>query len=237
VTDWFTHLVAECRLDSSTADALQEDGFAMIDGPLPPERLNALALAYDRVVDEATSPDKSIGRTSTRVYDLVNRGAEFDLLYVHAPLLGAACQVVGGPFKLSNMLARTLHPRANAQAWHADVKPGEDGWPMLGFILMLDEFTPENGATRFLPGSHEDPNAVESAPESDLVPACGDRGRMVVYHGSVVHGHGPNLTDRPRRSIQGAYVPRGARGFGLAERMTPGTRARIGELAAYLIAG
>lgn len=27
-------------------------------------------------------------------------------------------------------------------------------WPLVGFILMIDEFRPDNGATRFVPGSH-----------------------------------------------------------------------------------
>ena len=108
---------------------------------------------------------------------------------------------------------------------------------MLGFILMLDAFTPENGATRFLPGSHNDPRPLESAREQDPVPATGDRGCLVIFHGSILHGHGSNATDRPRRSIQGAYIPRDARGFGLADRISESTRSRIGKLAEYLIAG
>jgi len=234
--DWFQRTADECRLDSSTAEELDVNGFAVIDGPVIPAGMDALTLAYDRVVGETIGADKSVGRTTTRVHDLVNRGAEFDCLYVHGPALAASFHVVRRPFKLSNLLARTLHPRSGAQTWHTDVVPGQDGWPMLGFILMLDRFTAENGATRFLRGSHTHAMDARSVLESDLVPACGDRGCMVVYHGAVVHGHGSNATDRPRRSIQGAYIPRDAQGFGLAERMTTDTRARIGGLAEYLIA-
>jgi hypothetical protein len=234
--EWFQRLIEGCRLESSAADSLAADGFAVIDGPAPPEPLKALSSAYDRAVAEATASERSVGATTTRLHDLVNRGAEFDGLYLHPPLLAAARQVVGHPFKLSNMLARTVHPRAQAQRCHTDVAPGQDGWPMLGFILMLDPFTAENGATRFLRGSHKDSRAIESAREQELVPATGDRGCMVIFHGSVIHGHGRNVTDRARRSIQGAYIPRHARGFGLADRMTHDTRIRIGELAEYLIA-
>ncbi len=104
---------------------------------------------------------------------------------------------------------------------------------MLGFIVMLDEFTPDNGATRFVPASQ---HAVAQPSIEDSVPACGPAGSIIVYNGSAWHGHGANATDRPRRSIQGAYIRRDAEGFGLAARMRPETLARIGPLARHLLA-
>src|SRR3954469_3380971 len=121
MTDWFQCIVDKHRLESSTAEALDVDGFAVIDGPVPRTRIDALTSAYDRVVEAATPIDKRVGRTTTRVHDLVNRGPEFDCLYVHPPALAASCRLINGPFKLSNLPARTLHPRASAQPWHTDV--------------------------------------------------------------------------------------------------------------------
>jgi ectoine hydroxylase-related dioxygenase (phytanoyl-CoA dioxygenase family) len=37
---------------------------------------------------------------------------------------------------------------------HVDVERTSTGWPLLGFIFMVDEFTANNGATRFIAGSH-----------------------------------------------------------------------------------
>lgn len=238
MTDWFLRLAAECQLDASSARALQDDGFTVIEGPVPIAKLDELVAAYDTALDEATEPDKKVGRTTTRVHDLVNRSAAFDDLYLHPPLLAACCQTIGQPFKLSNMLGRTLHAGSGADELHVDFARDQDGWPMVGFILMIDEFSPENGATRFWPGSHGHTVAAEpgSIPPSELVPASGPRGAVVVYNGSVVHGHGPNRTDRPRRSIQGAYIRRNATGFGLASRMPLATSERVGPLARYLIA-
>ena len=108
---------------------------------------------------------------------------------------------------------------------------------MLGFIVMIDEFRQENGATLFAPGSHTAHCSKPAASFrlSDVVAACGPAGSVIVYNGSVVHGHGPNQTDAPRRSIQGAYIRREAQGFELASRMLPDTRNRIGPLAHCLI--
>src|SRR5215510_7679181 len=108
--DWFQRLAAECRLDAAVARALEHDGFAVIEGFVSPASLEPLILAYERAMREADAPDKAIGRTTTRVHDLVNRGSEFDDLYVREPVLAACCQTIGRPFKLSNMLGRTLHP-------------------------------------------------------------------------------------------------------------------------------
>jgi len=65
---------------------LQERGFVVIPGPTRPD---LLANAYTADVASATSDDIWIGSTSTKVNDFVNRGAEFDNLYVFPPLLEA----------------------------------------------------------------------------------------------------------------------------------------------------
>jgi ectoine hydroxylase-related dioxygenase (phytanoyl-CoA dioxygenase family) len=60
---------------------------------------------------------------------------------------------------------------------------------------------------------------------------------VIVYNGSVWHGHAANSTDKPRRSIQGAYIRREAQsGINLPARMRPETLARISPLAKYVLA-
>ena len=104
---------------------------------------------------------------------------------------------------------------------------------MVGFILMIDDFTPENGATCFALGS-QGMEALSVSPS--LVRACSPAGSVIVFNGSVWHGHGPNLTDTPRRSIQGAYIRRSeTSGETLPTRMRPETLDRIGALAKYLL--
>ena len=235
--DWFRWFAAECVLPEDDAQQLDELGFVVIEGPVPAAKWDPLIQAYDEAMRDTLAPDKAVGRTSTRVHDFVNRGAAFDALYVHPPALAAACHTIKQPFKLSNLLGRTLHPHAGAQELHVDFARDQFGWPMLGFILMIDEFRQENGATLFAPGSHKltSPNPVKSVGMPDLPPACGPAGSVIVYNGSVVHGHGSNQTDHPRRSIQGSYVRRDAAGFDLASRVRPETRERISPLAGYLI--
>jgi ectoine hydroxylase-related dioxygenase (phytanoyl-CoA dioxygenase family) len=114
-----------------------------------------------------------------------------------------------------------------------DVKRDSADWPLVGFILMIDEFRSDNGATRFAPGSHRWPRAPESGGE---VPACGPAGAMLIFNGSVAHGHGANSSDEPRRSLQGAFIPRDGRAAtDFTGRMSSETSARLSGLARHLL--
>jgi ectoine hydroxylase-related dioxygenase (phytanoyl-CoA dioxygenase family) len=236
--DWFNLIASSSELPKEAAQELREAGFVVVAGPVAPAALAPLAAAYDAAVSSADPADIGAGRTTTRVHDFVNRGPEFDELYIHKPILGACCSVIGRPFKLSTMLARTLNPNSPAQELHVDFRREADGWPMVGFIIMIDDFRRENGATRFVPRSHLWPEVPSELPADygGRVSACGPAGSVIIYNGSVWHGHGPNVTSQPRRSIQGAYIRREARaGVNMATRMRPDTLSPIGGLAKYLL--
>jgi len=229
-------------LPCDAASGLQERGFVVLPGVVASDRIERLADAYDHAVASAAGDDVRIGSASTRVTDFVNRGSEFDDLYVFPPLLEACGRVIGRPFTLSSFHARTLRPGASADGLHVDVRRDSADWPLLGFIVMVDEFRRDNGATRFVPGSHlwagtpadsmPDPRA--NHPEQLL--ACGAAGSLLVFNGSAWHGHTANISSAPRRSLQGAFIPRDGRaGTDFAARMQPETRARLGPIARQLL--
>jgi ectoine hydroxylase-related dioxygenase (phytanoyl-CoA dioxygenase family) len=223
------------------AHELDDNGFIVIKPPVTPPLFSQLSAAYDAAVSLADRADISVGSTTTRVSDFVNRGADFDEIYIYAPILGACCSLIGRPFKLSTLHARSVHPYAGAQELHIDYQREGDGWPMVGFIIMVDEFSRDNGATRFILGSHMWP-AMNDARQPDSVRkkeevACGPPSSVIIYNGSVWHGHGANTTAKPRRSIQGAYIKRDAKpAIDQAQRIRGETLCRISPLAKYVLA-
>jgi ectoine hydroxylase-related dioxygenase (phytanoyl-CoA dioxygenase family) len=229
-------------LSNAACRELDEAGFTIIPGPVPAADLAQLAADYDTVVNNADPRDVSIGSSTTRVDDFVNRGPAFDALYVYSPVLEASHRIIKEPFKLTTMHARTLRIGLPAQNLHVDFERDSRGWTMVGFIFMVDAFGNNNGATRFVPGSHlwsaipPDLPGDRKADYPGQVLACGPAGSVIVYNGSVWHGHTVNRSGQPRRSIQGAYIRRNARSSpGLSVHMQPETLARISPLAKYVL--
>jgi hypothetical protein len=240
-SEWHQVLAADMQLPEAAATELREQGFTIVPGPELPGGHDQYSVAFDKAVREADPADVSV-RSSTRINDFVNRGAEFDGIYTFAPLLGACVAVIGKPFKLSGMRARILEPGAPVEALHVDVKQGAKDWPLLGAIFMIDAFTSDNGATRFVPGSHlraADPrdcmaSAVDAHEEQVL--ACGSAGSLIIFNASVWHGHSANRSQGRRRSIQAHFVARDAQeSTHHAGRMREETLLRLGPLARYVL--
>ena len=243
--DWHSIIASESHLSPDTARQLRDSGFVVLPSPVIPGGHEQLLRAYDRAVATADPSDVHTSRTgtSTRVNNFVNQGPEFDGIYIYPPVLSACCHIIGGPFKLSGLRARTLHAGAPAEGLHVDVKHQANGWPLVGCILMVDAFTSENGATRFVPGSHLQTwepgdvmsNPTDNHPEQVLV--CGHAGSMIIFNASVWHGYSANKSSTPRRSIAAHFVPREAQASSddPSQRTHPETLQRISDLAKYVL--
>ena len=241
--DHFQQIRSGSRLPHQSVRQLVELGFVVFPGPVSGTSLDELSAAYDEVMAGAAGPDFKIGSTTNRMSDLMSYGSVFHRVYLHPTLLEACSRIIGEPFKLSSFLARTLRPETPAQELHADLVRGSEDGPLLGFILMIDSFREENGATRFVPMSHKwiglpcDRLSDPRAKYPGEVLACGERGKMIIFNGAIWHGHTANVTPGSRRSIQGYFVRRNARsGFDFRNRLPSGAHSRMSPLARYLLA-
>jgi ectoine hydroxylase-related dioxygenase (phytanoyl-CoA dioxygenase family) len=73
---------------------------------------------------------------------------------------------------------------------------------MVNCLLMIDDFTKENGGTRLLPYSHlkeEKPSDEEFFKNS--IQITGKKGSMLVFDSNVWHSSAPNVTNFGRRGI------------------------------------
>src|ERR1700682_6060982 len=109
--DWFSVIAAGSELPASAVRELNDVGFVVIPGPVAPPQLERLAAVYDAAVSAADPADFGSGRTTTRVWDFVNRAPDFDDLYVYQPILEACCRIIGVPFHLEYHACTGGEPR------------------------------------------------------------------------------------------------------------------------------
>ena len=125
--DWFSVIAAGSELPASAVRELDAVGFVVVPGPVAPPQLSRLAAVYDAAVSAADPADVGSGRTTTRVWDFVNRAPDFDGLYVYRPILEACCRVISAPFHLGHGACTSGEPR-RTRAGTPRGLPAHDRW-------------------------------------------------------------------------------------------------------------
>ncbi len=123
---------------------------------------------------------------------------------------------MGAPFKLSSILGRTLrphtHPRSSCGYSSATQKICR--WSASFLWWMSSDLTmgPPGLYRAHIPGRNpraSDARSQDPSSEGEVV-ACGRGGSLILFNGSIWHGHTANISSEPRRSIQGYFVRRNA---------------------------
>ncbi len=149
-----------------------------------------------------------------RLANLVDKGEIFEQLIAMPRVLELVGHVVGSRFKLSSFNARSANPRSNdAQPLHCDAGalPDDSGFWVCNTIWLLDDFTPQNGATRVVPGSQHwrkfphDVLADPAAPHPEEVLLLAPAGSVVVMNTHAWHGGTANRTANHRRALHAFY--------------------------------
>lgn len=118
-------------------------------------------------------------------------------------------------FKLSSLNARSSDPWSRkCQPLHCDASPvaDESGFWVCNTIWLLDDFTPDNGATRIVPGSQHWRKAPQQeladprAPHPEEVLVLGKAGTVVAMNTHAWHGGTANRTGQPRRALHAFYT-------------------------------
>jgi ectoine hydroxylase-related dioxygenase (phytanoyl-CoA dioxygenase family) len=199
---------------------LDEQGFVLLEGVIPPaflaELRGRLLELYGEEGDRAGHEFKTEAH-ATRLANLVDKGDVFQRAIVLPDVLAGVRHVLGGEIKLSSLNARSADPGSEAgQPLHVDMGavPDERGYWVCNTVWMLDEFTPENGATRMVPGSHrwgtrpQDVLADPMAPHPDEVLLLGKAGSIAIMNAHLWHGGTANRSASPRLALHAFYCRR-----------------------------
>jgi len=192
---------------------MKRDGWVIFPGVLSAEfieRLNAdLAKAYD-ICRSVQVKNGIAENTDGSVHHLVGLGDSFFELLEKMPLWGYIKEYFGGNFILNSLGGIINMPGGSTYASnvHRDIRTFSGNLRlMLNMLVMLDDFTEENGATYLCTGSHlqpEKPANDEFFTNSDR--AIGKAGSIVLFDSNLWHAAGENRTKNLRRCITPTFT-------------------------------
>src|SRR5215472_7321852 len=187
------------------ARRLMGDGYVVVTGMMAPGGVQNAHADLDRLLRATRTGRNSFeGFGTQRIYALFAKTRVFDAAATHPLLLGVLDQVLGH-YQLSAPVGICIGPGERAQVLHRDdgIYPVPEPHPPLVVNTMwpLDEFTEQNGATRFIAGSHLWEPGRQPAEGDRIEQAIMSPGSVLFYLGSLWHGGGANQTGQPRLGV------------------------------------
>lgn len=201
-------------------DMLNDEGYAILPGALDAagvtEVRSRLLLAAEASEADGVptrgypfDPDQA----NVRVFHLFNLDPVFQELIAHSSALFFVRALLGADFLISNFSANITAPGSARMQLHADQGYVMPPWPAAPLACnvawLLDDFTEENGGTRYVPRSHLRGTNPSSADEVASVPIIAPAGSLLVMDGRLWHQTGANQSQDCRRAaLFGYYVRR-----------------------------
>ena len=236
-------------LSATQITQLDEQGFTLIEQVIDDAWLPLLRQAFDDIYEaEGAEAGKEVAQMEgvRRLADLVNKGEVFDRVYLQPMLLAIVGHILKRPFKLHSLNGHDPLRGHGMQTLHADSgEPCTPGGPyhVVNSMWMLDDFTPDNGGTRLIPGSHLRPGRVgdyvedRNADHPEQIQLTGKAGSVAVFNGSVWHSSYLNRSGASRRTLHCAFIGREHKQqTDQRQHLRPETAARLSPLARYILA-
>jgi ectoine hydroxylase-related dioxygenase (phytanoyl-CoA dioxygenase family) len=199
----------------------EEHGFAVLPDVLSADAVasaRSALVAAARASEARGMPTRlealDPGGRNVRIYELVEHAPVFGELAVHPKVLPLVDALLSDDALLSNFTANIALPGSRAMNAHCDqstVMP--EPWPVmfaLNAIWCLDATDEENGATRYLPGSHRITcfADVPDDPTLGMKSFEAAAGSVVLMHGRMWHTSGANVSEDRERALLFAFYAR-----------------------------
>ena len=196
---------------AALAHAVATDGYAewpgFVSGPL----LESLTAASEALL---SGPHARPYPKSTRVWDLYLLGPEFVDLVSDSHLARMLDALLGTDHRLSDYSMNSVNPGQRRDDWHLDYPYNEmpqlvDG-AVLGVqcVLTLTAFTPDNGATELLPGTHQPPRRPDRTARRVPRRFTAKPGTLLVMAAATWHRSGYNKSTQARSALLLSFVER-----------------------------
>ena len=179
------------------------------------ERVRERLWAAAETSEQLGAPTRQIGldpnEHNVRVFYLLERDAIFRELIQHPTAIEFVTTLLTSDFLISNFTANIALPGSQSMELHSDQgivvpEPWFHPWS-INIIWCLNDVDEENGATRYVPGSHRLRWASELPPDAreKSVPFKASAGSFVVMDGRLWHTSGANVSQSRERALLFGY--------------------------------
>lgn len=186
-------------------------GYTIVENVLSQEEASEIRKVLIRLDQQSGTEHRHLG-TARHVANLPTYDPIFFKTIDHPKVLPLIEYFMGDNIILGSLNARIVRPSDPEQKLHGDVpqlliKKTAEFPIMMNTVWMLDEFTPDIGATRIVPGSHKSgysqtPPGVEI---KMIQTAAAPQGSVLIFNGQCWHGGGANTSQRVRHALFGHY--------------------------------
>jgi hypothetical protein len=209
-------------LEAEQAAALDRDGYLLLRGAVPEAWRESLRAAFDAGVGP---PEQwAVPRGHGWRHALVDLDPVVRRTCRLPPLLAAAARMLDEPFFLSQVEGREPLLDGGHQPLHRDGA----GVNAVAALVFLDDYGPENGATRVV-ARHLDGGEPDEAMAVILTGRAGD---ILVFDADLLHGATCNRAGPRRRSLLLGFKPERHRAAEDACRAIRSVRMDNGEVFA-----
>lgn len=189
----------------SIADEVRSRGFARLPNVISSEQVVHFTTLLERCIQEDLmrygddSPDRWM------VLNLMARHIDFALLMENQLLQGQLAELLGDTCIVYAYTSSSMPPNDGNYSCriHVDCPRMIPGYiTNVGVMLALTDYTDENGATWYLPGSFERPDTPTRdeflATAECVYPRAGD---AIIFNARTFHMGGQNRTGEPRHAL------------------------------------
>ena len=226
--------------------ALDDDGFFTVESYYSAdqlERVRATIDALQAMEGERGGHEVHTEAGAPRLSNVLNKSVDFDIFLTCKPLLAAARHVLG-EIKVHGFNARDALKGHGHQQLHTDcpkIEPG-DPFQVVNSLILIDAYTPGNGATRVVPGTHHRAERPQDTLPDPAAPYPGESivtapaGSVVVINAHTWHGGTRNVSGDRRRVLHLSYTRRELpQQLVQRDYLTPGLYVRMSDAHRFLL--
>jgi len=194
----------------------QKDGYVIMENLMSPADLDLLQRDTRNILNKSPFGENAFyGAKTKRSHNLLDKTTSLlevlscdrvntlvDSLFAVNALLSALQLIEIHPGEIP----QKLHYDQQFQNLHPSRDPFSSEPYLLNFMIAIDDFTPENGGTVFLPGSHLWEVGRLPTEHDEKISLTMKAGSFCAFSGLLWHGGGENKTLESRRGIVAVFV-------------------------------